>query len=237
MADIDLGTLDLVTIAAQSHDWQDTMDRNFLKMTLGMHPTVDTIVQGTDEPPAGASALNITSGKASIVVGANRYSAAIPQGVLVSVLDRKQMWFKDYYNAWRVALDFNEAVQAMPREFNFHSPGPINRSGTLFQYVPTIEFTVDAGAPGSYAVLGTPSTTPFSLSVTGLSGPLSISFAAGDVWGVFSGSGGTIIPANDEASTHQSPILKITLNSDPTEAENLSIGLAGRVRSLREDAY
>lgn len=156
-------------------------------------------------------------------------------GMLVFVEDEEKLYVWRNENIWQEAVDLNETHHAVEREFSLYAPGRLRPNNTVFQYIAGMELTVEAGAPGSYAVLDTaPSggSVQFVIRHNGTQVG-TITFGSGSTEGSISFPSERIIyDAWVENTLVQAHTILVTSPADLRGAEGLAFTFRGKIRAI-----
>ena len=240
----------LKTFSVRSHNWTRGVNENFVKMSMGMHPSVESIGALPSSATEGQMWINSANGKLCMwvnelndyagheddpdyesPVAAGWWSMLPGVGHLVYVKDQNKYYMYNWANVWELAIDIGATHRGIEREFSFYAPGILRPNAVLFYYVAGLEFTVAAGAPHSGAKLEVPASSPITFTFN--RGGATVSFGAGDTSGDVNWPSEEIIqPSHVENMYVQAHALSLTAPSNLYGAQGLSLTLRGKIRPI-----
>lgn len=155
-------------------------------------------------------------------------------GMLLFVEDEEKFYVWRNTNVWEEALDLNETHHAVQREIPLYAPGRIRPNNFALIYVAAMELTIEAGAPGSQAMLDVAPSGGISFVIRHNNTPVgSISFGGGSTEGSVSFPSERIIyDAWTENLQVQAHALYVVSPADLKGAEGLSLTLRGKIRAM-----
>ncbi|MFC3724413.1 hypothetical protein [Neoaquamicrobium sediminum] len=206
------------------------MNHNFTKLSMLLHPSVTALVTNL---PASAGEnecfIETSTGRIGMWSNGEWWTVDPKIGVLAYVAGLDQYWQFSPDEEWVLAFDLNADFAPIERNLSFYAPGLVRPNAPLFAYVPTMEFTLPAGAPGSHAVLDV-APAGGNLILTFAGG--TITFLDGQTEGTFSVASDYVIhPAETEGMYAQPTVLTITSGST-FNAQGLSVSLRGKIRAI-----
>lgn len=225
-----LGSMVFSQFTRYSHNWDAGMNGNFVKLSMLLHPSVKNLVTNFPATAAENQGLIETStGRIGMFSNGQWWTVAPKIGALVYVEDLDQYWQFNPYNQWSMAIDLNAVYAPIERNLSFYAPGLVRPNSTLFTYIPTMEFTLPAGAPGSHATLAEP---PIGGDLVILMGGSTIVFPEGQVVGTFNVPSEMVIHPSETEGMYAQPSILTIRTTQTRNAEGLSLSLRGKIRAI-----
>ncbi len=234
---MDLGDFTMDTFGARSSGWADRMNKNLIRATVLFNASVKAIVSAEPANP-GLNDNYLLSTTNQIISWVKPGADAAPEWAYVRpklftlvYVQNEGRFYQLAEGGWTVALDPSAIPPTFQRELSLYAPGYIRPSSTVFLYVPAIEFTVPAGAPGSSAHLEVAAPQNIEFAVSGAYGGGTITFAAGSTSGVFNFPDGlSVFPleAGVEGPFLMAHSMVIRAPQDTFDIQGLSITLLGQ---------
>lgn len=241
---VPLGAIDTFqTFPARSHAWAGGMNDNMRKAALALKPSVKARVSTyPGSPSANDTYLNTSSNVIGIWTTKNKSEPSDPDtwdwhevtpvvGTILYVQNERKFYLFSPHNTWDMIWDLDGTKPSMARTISAYVPGFVAPHGRIIVYVPTIEFHIPAGAPGSKASLEVPPTGgDLVLNMNGGT----ITFANGSTTGVFSVPNPiTILPSEFESLFSQPGTFTLAVSGyDTYNAMGLSVTIEGQLRSI-----
>lgn len=231
------------TFSPTSHNWAEAMNHNLIKAAHSLHPSVKARVSSyPGSPSAGDCYLNTTNNVIGVYTAKHKANGSDPDvydwheigvaiGTLLYVENERKFIVYTNFSTWETAWDLDDTHPSMERSLTAFVPGFVAPGGRVINYVPSIEFAIPAGAPGSKAHLEEPPVGGnLVLSMTGGS----ITFANGSTTGVFNVPSETVIrPSEFESMYSQPGTFQVTVAGGNTyDAKGLSVSIKGYLRSI-----
>lgn len=219
----------------QSHNWAGGMNANMLKAATSLHLSVKSIVGALPgSPDPNDTYILNTNRTINVFVNGDWQTISPVVGTLAFVQDEAAFYLYDLSLAWFKVFSLGDPITSpVERNLSFFAPGLVRPNNLLFHYIPTMEFTLPASAPNSFATLEVPpSGGDLVLTISALLGSGTITFEDGETDGVFSVPSNIIVlPADFEELYSQPQVLRID-SSATFGAEGLSVSLKGQIRAI-----
>jgi len=229
----------------RSHNWGTLMNWNLIRMAVVTHGAA---LSKTTVPPATGEENDVyihpSNGNIYVwveefndgddIIPAQWYIITTVLGLKMYVADEDKWYFYNQMNEWQLLFDPNKTHRAIPREFSWYNPYLIRPNSTLFSYVATQEWVIEAGAPGSGAYCEIAPTQPVSFTIRAR-GPVvgSITFDAGSLDGSVNIPDEVVcLPTVEENEYEKAHVFQVSSPANLHGMEGLNVTICGKIRSI-----
>lgn len=234
-----------VQVAKRSHEWGQKMNWQLIRLAVVTHGAA--LSKETAVPTTGTEGdvyIHPSNGDIYVwveefedlldIIPAQWYVIGKSQGLKMFVADEDKWYFVNQMGEWQLLFDLNKTHRSIPREFSWYNPYLIRPSSTLFSYVATQEWVIEAGAPGSGAFCEIAPSSAVSFTIRAR-GPVvgSIDFAAGSQDGVVNiASEVVVLPTVEENMYERAHVFTVSSPADLYGMEGLNVTICGKIRSI-----
>lgn len=232
-------------IAKRSNTWGAKMNEQIIKFGALIQGSVLSMTTPLPASPSvGDVYINPANGRVCIWVDefndgetthpAEWYVITQTVGLVMLVRDLNKWFVYTNLDEWQMLWDPEKSHRAIPREFSFYAPYRLRPRKTIFSYVATQEFVIEAGAPGSgaFCEIAPTATVVLTISKGGVSVG-TVTFTAGATDGTVSiPSEVVVLPAVEESMYTQANVLTISSPVDTFLIEGVNVTICGEIRSI-----
>lgn len=235
-----------IQVAKRSHAWGERFNWQLIRLSVLTHGSAKS--RTTAIPGSGTegdvyihpSNNNIyvwvdAFNNGDTVIPAQWYVINTALGVKMFIEDEDKWVFFNQMGEWQVMFDLNKNHRAIAREFHWYNPYLIRPSSTLFSYVATQEWVIEAGAPGSGAhceIAPVGGSVVFNIFARGPQVG-TITFAAGSLDGVVDIPDEVVVlPTVEENMYEKAHVFQVRSPANTRGMEGLNVTICGKIRSI-----